>query len=218
MKKILIVLFLFLLLTGCSMGTNTPTDSVEKFLGKYQSMDSEVLAQLDKVVSDDDTMNDNQKKDYQSLMEKQYQNLSYKIKDEKIDGDTATVLVEIEVYDYANSIAESRDYYNEHKDEFKTDNIIGNDGTNTTDNNTIDDEGIISDGDVDNNNGDTDLGDVVEDVLDSAFIDFKIKQLKDVTDKAKYEITFHLSKEDDEWVIEDISDTDRQKLHGLYNE
>ena len=200
------------------MGTNTPTDSVEKFLGKYQSMDSEVLAQLDKVVSDDDTMNDNQKKDYQSLMEKQYQNLSYKIKDEKIDGDTATVLVEIEVYDYANSIAESRDYYNEHKDEFKTDNIIGNDGTNTTDNNTIDDEGIISDGDVDNNNGDTDLGDVVEDVLDSAFIDFKIKQLKDVTDKAKYEITFHLSKEDDEWVIEDISDTDRQKLHGLYNE
>ena len=218
MKKILIVLFLFLLLTGCSMGTNTPTDSVEKFLGKYQSMDSEVLAQLDKVVSDDDTMNDNQKKDYQSLMEKQYQNLSYKIKDEKIDGDTATVLVEIEVYDYANSIAESRDYYNEHKDEFKTDNIIGNDGTNTTDNNTIDDEGIISDGDVDNNNGDTDLGDVVEDVLDSAFIDFKIKQLKDVTDKAKYEITFHLSKDDDEWVIEDISDTDRQKLHGLYNE
>ena len=218
MKKILIVLFLFLLLTGCSMGTNTPTDSVEKFLGKYQSMDSEVLAQLDKVVSDDDTMNDNQKKDYQSLMEKQYQNLSYKIKDEKIDGDTATVLVEIEVYDYANSIAESRDYYNEHKDEFKTDNIIGNDGTNTTDNNTIDDEGIISDGDVDNNNGDTDLGDVVEDVLDSAFIDFKIKQLKDVTDKAKYEITFHLSKEDDEWVIEDISDTDRQKLHGLYED
>ena len=218
MKKILIVLFLFLLLTGCSMGTNTPTDSVEKFLGKYQSMDSEVLAQLDKVVSDDDTMNDNQKKDYQSLMEKQYQNLSYKIKDEKIDGDTATVLVEIEVYDYANSIAESRDYYNEHKDEFKTDNIIGNDGTNTTDNNTIDDEGIISDGDVDNNNGDTDLGDVVEDVLDSVFIDFKIKQLKDVTDKAKYEITFHLTKDDDEWVIEDISDTDRQKLHGLYED
>lgn len=223
MKKILIILISFILLTGCGMTANTPTDSVEKFLGKYQSMDSEVLAQLDNVVSGDDTMNDQQKSDYQALMEKQYQNLSYKIKDEEIDGDTATVLVEIEVYDYANSIAESREYYNEHRDEFDTDDIIGNDGSNTTDNNTVDDEGIINGGDVDNNDeddedNDTDLGDVVEDILDSAFIDFKIKQLKDVTDKAKYEITFHLTKEDDEWIIEDISDTDRQKLHGLYED
>ena len=47
----------------------------EEKLGKYQSMDSEVLTQLDNVISNDTTMDDTQKKDYKSLMEKQYQNL-----------------------------------------------------------------------------------------------------------------------------------------------
>ena len=40
----------------------------------------------------------------------------------------------------------------------------------------------------------------------------------DVTDKAKYEITFHLTKEDGEWVIEDLTDVDRQKIHGLFED
>ena len=40
----------------------------------------------------------------------------------------------------------------------------------------------------------------------------------DVTDKAKYEITFHLNKEDGEWVMEDITDVDRQKIHGLFED
>ena len=65
------------------------------------------------------------------------------------------------------------------------------------------------------------IGDAVEDMLEKSekFIDYKIKQLKDVTDKAKYDITFYLSKdENDEWILDDISDSDRQKLHGLYEE
>ena len=165
MKRFIIVLSLFVLfVTGCGNTMNTPTGKVEEFLGKYQSMDSEVLTQLDKVISNDTTMNDQQKKDYQSLMEKQYQNLSYKIKEEDIDGDEANVLVEIEVFDYANSIVKSREYYNEHKDEFE--------------NNANKDE---KEENVDEEN-DTSLGDVVEDIIDSAFIDYKITQFKDVTD------------------------------------
>ena len=101
MKKILIGLSLLLLITGCTSTMNTPTKKVEEFLGKYQSMDSEVLAQLDQVISDDINMSDDQKSEYRSLLEKQYQNLSYKIKNEEIDGNKATVDVEIEVYDYA---------------------------------------------------------------------------------------------------------------------
>ena len=192
MKRLIIVLSLFVLfVTGCGNTMNTPTGKVEEFLGKYQSMDSEVLTQLDKVISNDTTMNDQQKKDYQSLMEKQYQNLSYKIKEEDIDGDEANVLVEIEVFDYANSIVKSREYYNEHKDE-KEENV--------------DEE------------NDTSLGDVVEDIIDSAFIDYKITQLKDVTDKIKYELDFHLIKENNEWKIDDLDDVDRQKIHGLFEE
>lgn len=192
-KKLFVLLSLFvLLLSGCG-NTDTPTSKVEEFLGKYQSMDSEVLAQLDNIISNDTSMNDEQKKDYQALMEKQYQNLSYKIKEEEIDGDNATVLVEIEVYDYANSISESRDYYNEHRDEFESDDSY-------------------------NEEQEDESGEVVGGAIDdlASFIDFKIQQLQDVTDKAKYEITFYLSKEDGEWVVEDISDTDRQKIHGLF--
>lgn len=201
-KKIIIFLSLLVMfMTGCGNNSMTPTAKVEEFLGRYQSMDSEVLTQLDNVISNDTSMNDTQKKDYKTLMEKQYQNLSYKIKDEEIDGDEAEVLVEIEVYDYANSIVESREYYTEHRDEFD-DEKIGNDGADT-DNDGKDEEGEIVGGAVD---------------TISSFITYKIKQLMDVTDKAKYEITFHLTKEDGEWVIEDLTDVDRQKIHGLFED
>ena len=201
-KKIIVFLSLLVMLaTGCGNNMNTPTGKVEEFLGRYQSMDSNILTQLDNVISNDETMNDTQKKDYKSLMEKQYQNLSYKIKDEKIDGDKAEVLVEIEVFDYANSINESRKYYTEHRDEFD-DNEVGNDGADT------DNDGMSEEGEV--------VGGAVDTV--SSFITYKIKQLMDVTDKAKYEITFHLNKEDGEWKVEDLSDVDRQKIHGLFED
>ncbi len=206
MKKILLILCLGLLFfTGCNNTLNTPTKKVEEFLGKYQSMDSEVLAQLDNVISNDATMSDDQKKEYRSLMEKQYQNLSYKIKDEDIKDDTATVDVEIEVFDYATSISKSLDYYNEHKDEFADDAKA-----------TIDEDDSDND-EGDNNTDDKDDKDANE-VEDSKYIDYKIKQLKNVTDRIKYEITFNLTKEDDEWKIENISDIDRQKIHGLFEE
>ena len=61
MKKLFIIGLLSLfLLTGCG-NDMSPTGAVEKFLSKYQKMDSEVLAQLDKVVSEDSDMSDEQK-------------------------------------------------------------------------------------------------------------------------------------------------------------
>lgn len=208
MKKLLICLSLFvLLLTGCTNNMNTPTKKVEEFLGKYQSMDSEVLNQLDEVISNDTTMSDEDKNDYRSLMEKQYQNLSYKIKDEEIDGDSATVLVEIEVFDYATSINKSRKYYDEHPEEFEEDKATVNEDKDDENNESLLDE----------------AGDIVDDTKDkieesSKYIEYKIKQLMNVVDKVKYEITFHLTKVDDEWKVDDISDIDRQKIHGLYEE
>ena len=193
MKKILVCLSLFLLLAvGCTNTMNTPTKKVEELLGKYQKMDSTVLAQLDSVISEDVNMSDEQKREYRSLMEKQYQNLSYKVKNEEIKGNNATVDVEIEVFDYATSIAETRKYYSEHKDEFK-----------------------------DEEKDDDTVGEKVEEAIDksSKYIDYKIKQLKNVTDKKKYDITFNLSKDEDGiWKLDDISDIDRQKIHGLYED
>ena len=212
MKKIFCILLISLfLVTGCG-NSMTPTGAVEDFLGRYQSMDSEVLAQLDSVISNDTTMSDDQKKEYKSLMEKQYQHLSYKIKNEEIVDDTATVDVEIEVFDYATSIRKSSEYYNENRDMFEE---VRNSGSDKKNNTTSDKD------DVDNNashegNVNTDDGSILEETKE--YIDYKIKQLKDVTDKVKYTITFNLSKKDDKWVVDDISDIDRQKIHGLFED
>ena len=72
--KIIFVGMLLLLVAGCGNNMSTPTNKVEEFLGKYQSMDEDVLVQLDQVIAKDDTMNDDQKDKYKALMEKQYQN------------------------------------------------------------------------------------------------------------------------------------------------
>lgn len=198
-KKILFLssLVIFsLFIVGCGMkDMDSPTSVVEGFLGKYQSMDSSVLSQLDSIISNDTSMNDDQKKDYKSLMERQYQNLSYKIKDEEIDGDVATVDVEIEVFDYASSINTSREYFKDHQDEFKSDDSWN--------------------GDLENENGEV-VGGVIDNL--ASFIDFKIKELMDVTDKTKYDITFYLSKKDDKWILDDLNDSDREKIHGLFDE
>ena len=45
---------------------------------------------------------------------------------------------------------------------------------------------------------------------------YKLKELESVTDTTTYTITFYLTKEDGEWKLQDISDQDREKIHGLY--
>ena len=191
------LLLAFVFIVGCTNTANTPTERVEEFLGKYQSMDSDVLTQLDQVISDDTTMSDEQKDEYRALMEKQYQNLSYKIEEENIEGASATVDVEIEVLDYATKINEAKEYYEEHKDEIEKEN---------------------QEEQSDNNNVVEDAVEGAEEVIkeSAAFIDYKLKELESVTDTTTYTITFYLTKEDGEWKLQDISDQDREKIHGLY--
>ena len=120
MKKILLLLLGIFLMTGCNDMMNTPTRRVEEYLGKYQILDSSVLTELDSVVDNSDYSNQ-YKEEYKELMIKQYQNLSYKIKNEQTNGDTANVIVELEVFDYNNALNEANDYIEEHLDEFKSD-------------------------------------------------------------------------------------------------
>lgn len=206
MKKFLVICMGLLLLVGCSDTTNTPSKKVEDFLGKYQKQDDDVLTQLDLTLDSDTTMDENQKKEYKSLLQKQYQNLSYKITDEKIEDEKATVEVEVEVFDYKSSMDKSKAYFEEHKDELMKDNKDDNkDNKDNKDNDTNTDNN-------DNNNNDN--NNAIDDA--KAYIDYKIQELKNVEDKTTYDITFNLTKKDGEWVVDDLSDTDRQKLHGLY--
>ena len=120
MKKKLLLLVSLILVTGCNDMMNTPTRRVEEYLGKYQILDSTVLTELDNVVDNSDYSKD-YKEEYKELMIKQYQNLSYKIKNEQTNGDTANVIVEIEVFDYNNALSEADDYIDEHESEFVDD-------------------------------------------------------------------------------------------------
>lgn len=186
MKKIFGVLLLSILfLTGCGNTLNTPTKAVEDYLKAYQNLDDRVITQLDDIIDNDTVMSEEQKKDYRELMINQYKNFSYKVVDENETNDEAEVEIELEVLDYASSIGESRIYYNNHRDEFKDEDVV---------------DGVV--------------GDVIDNM--ASFIDYKIKNMKNVTNKSKTTITFYLNKIDNEWVVEDLSSTDIQKLHGLY--
>lgn len=117
MKK-LIILISIIFLTGCADIMNTPSSKVEEFLGKYQTMDTSIVKELDDTIEEMNA-SDNYKKEYKSLLLKQYQNLSYKIKDEKIDNNTANVEVEIEVFDYYNTLENVNEDINKNSDDFK---------------------------------------------------------------------------------------------------
>ena len=96
LKKILLVCLL--LLMGCSL-SNSPTSKVEELLGKYQGLDKNINYDYTALSLDAD-LSDDLVNRYVDLIKKQYRNLSYEVKDEVIDGDMATVTVEIEVIDY----------------------------------------------------------------------------------------------------------------------
>lgn len=110
MKRFLLLVFLLSLsLFGCSL-SNTPTSKVEELLMKYQKLDSDIKADIETVLSDD-TLTLEQKNRYRALLEKQYKNMQYEVKEEMIDGDKAVVTVSIEVTDFKKVIKEVEGEY-----------------------------------------------------------------------------------------------------------
>ena len=174
MKKALCLLLAIGLFTGCSctanMG-NTPTKKVEEYLNKYQTNDDDVVSDLNDVLTNDVTLTDDERVSYSDFMKTHYQDMQYEIKDETIDGDSATVTAEVTVRNYADAINEANNYRLNNADEF-------------TDTNT--------------------------------FANYRLDRLKEVTNTETYTITFHLTKENDEWKVDNLSDDELRKLSGMY--
>lgn len=118
MKKI-ILLTILLLVSGCGLLdiSNTPTKKVEEYLNKYQILDESILNDLDNVIRRKDKL-DNNENEYREIIKRQYKELEYKIKDERIDGDEAIVTAEITVYDLTKVINDSEKYKTENITEF----------------------------------------------------------------------------------------------------
>ncbi len=103
-RKICLLIFILFLLVGCDMA-NTPTSVVDDLFSKYQKLDTDIDSGINSVL-DEQNLTAEHKARYRKLLEKQYKNLSYEIKNETIDGNNATITVEIEVVDYKQAISD----------------------------------------------------------------------------------------------------------------
>ncbi len=124
MKKFICLIISLVILTGCGNMNNTPTKKVEAFLNKYQTNDSDVMADLDDVLLFDADLTDDERNDYREFMKKHYQDMTYKIKDETIDGDSATVTAEITVRNYTDAVNNANNYRLENASEFNDENTF----------------------------------------------------------------------------------------------
>lgn len=106
---IFITLIIVCIITGCELN-NIPTSKVEELMLNYQMLDDSIKINYE-VLSNDNNIETKYQKRYENLIEKQYKNLSYEIKEEIIDGNKATVTTEIEVLNYKKII----DKYNRNK-------------------------------------------------------------------------------------------------------
>lgn len=48
------------------------------------------------------------------------------------------------------------------------------------------------------------------------FWEYKLEEMKKTTNRIKYTIDFSLTKIDDKWNLDELLESDRQKIHGLY--
>lgn len=180
MKKLFTFLTFALILTGCSIGedmNNTPTKQVETYLNNYQTLDSNVLAELDAIVANEEMFDEDQQTTYRDILKKHYQDLTYTIKEETVNGDKATVEVEIEVTDYTKVLNEAESYRTTNKSEF------------------LDDD---------------------EEFDEVKFNTYKLDLIRESDERVKYTIYFSLTKENNEWVLDDLTETEEEKILGIY--
>lgn len=177
MKKLFTILVSVLLLVGCSLTEQKASDAVKDYLNQYNNLSDTVMIDI-ATITDEENLTDKQKKVYEDILKKQYQDLSYEIEEEEYDGDTAEVSVIVTVYDLYKAQTDSAQYLSDNLGEFNDDNGV------------YDEE---------------------------RYIDYKLEQMKKITDTVEYTIDFRLTKEDDKWVVEQPSTEDLEKIHGIYN-
>ena len=119
MKKIML-LILSLLLIGCS---TIPTGEINSYINKYQSLDSDVISELDDFL-DNTSLSIEILSLYKEVYLRQYRDLEYEIMDYKCNNNKCIIPIEIEVYDYLSVQKEALNYLASHESEFE--DINGN--------------------------------------------------------------------------------------------
>lgn len=175
MKKILSLLLIIMLLTGC--GGNNARGAVEGYLKKYRTLDSEVLVDLENTI-DKENLTEEQREKYRDILKKQYKDLSFEILEEEYDNDVSYVTAKISVYDLYKAQSDASIYLENNQDEFNSE------------------DGVYD---------------------PQKYIDYKLDRMKDMTDRVDYTIVFTVTKENDKYVVEQPTENDLLKIHGVYN-
>lgn len=119
MKKLLLVLLVMIILTGC--GGNTAKGAVDGYLKKYRNLDSEVLLDLERVV-EKENLSDKEEDKYRDVLKKQYKDLSYEILEEEYNDDISYITVKISVYDLYKAQNDASVYLSNNPEEFYNEN------------------------------------------------------------------------------------------------
>ena len=119
MKKILVVLLAVFLFAGCScsLNDNKPKEAIETFFEKYRAKDDDIITQLKDTIDNED-LTDDAKEKYQKLMEKQYDQFAYVIKDVNEENDSATATVELTVLNYRSAVLKAEEELKNNQEKF----------------------------------------------------------------------------------------------------
>ena len=178
MKKLLILILTILFLCSCTKD-NSASDVVKNYLDNYNHLSKNVKDNLKDVISQNNDLNNDNKKLYEKIIKRQYKDLKYTILTEEYDDNKALITVNINVYDLnkieeeaVNYLAKNlRDFYND-KNEFDNDK----------------------------------------------YINYKLSLMYQSSDRINYSVVFLLNRKNNEWVLEQPTDSDLEKIHGIYKD
>ena len=122
MKKIVIAISLILIMLTCGCGNMGAKKAVINYLDNYRNYSNDVKDNLEKVM-EDLALTDSQREMYQKIFKSQYENMTYKILDEKYDGDNCDVLVKVTVYDLYQAQVDADTYASDYPDVFLVDGV-----------------------------------------------------------------------------------------------
>lgn len=167
-KLIILIIIAILLIIGCTNINNIPTKKVEDLFNDYQTLDEEVLNDLNITVDNFTDYNQIQKDKYKEIIKKQYRSLIYKIRNKIIGNNHGIVIVEVTVKDLYKVEQEVNSYINNHKMDTKE------------------------------------------------YIDYKLNKLMMAKDKVTYTIEVKLTKNNNKWCLNGLSNEDINKISGTY--
>ncbi len=119
--KIIFIVTILFTMTGC-LSNMSPSEKAEELMDRYIKNDDSIIEELDEYM-EQQNLNEEEKTRYKNIIMDEYATIQYQIKDEEINGDDATVTIDIEVKNLYKASILASTYFQEHKEEFYQDNL-----------------------------------------------------------------------------------------------